>query len=150
MKLVSKETINAPASEIWAKLTDTPLLENWVQSHNVPLNRTDDGTKVKPGTAWTAPIASGLVRGTITAKIIKAIPGKRLVIRANIRGVEATMRLNLKEQSATSTLLRVGTQLKNDSMLGQVAMLAIRAKKEALAHRHQTSVQNLAERISSN
>ena len=148
MKFVSNETINAPLEKVWNTLTNTPVLQDWAQSRNLTLTRSDDGASVDVGTSWSATIAVSIVKGILKAEVVKIIPSKRLVIEASIRGIDSTIRLTVNANASGETRLRIGTTLSSSSIMGPVALLAIRTQEDPIARRHESLTTSLAQYIS--
>lgn len=144
MKFSTREDIEAPVAEVFARVVDFDHFERQILRRGAQVSRLDDLAASGVGMTWKTRVPVRGRQREIVSEITELSEPTRMVIASQSAGVDSTFLVELLALSRTRTRLRVTLDLRPTNFSARLFVQSLKLAKASLNRRFAERVATFA------
>lgn len=147
MKISTREDINAPIADVYAAVSDFPLIERRLKARGVTLECDPDAPLSGVGRRWLAEASWRGRSHRIEAELAEVTEGQGYVVQSSSGGVVGVTVVDLVALSKTRTRMLMSIDLRPTSLSSRLLVQSLRLAKGRLTNRLKARLSEFGRRV---
>ncbi|WP_394153806.1 SRPBCC family protein [Loktanella salsilacus] len=144
MKFSTREDIEAPIDQVYARVTDFAGFERQMMRRGADVRRMDPGHPVKQGSSWDVAFTFRSRERRLRAVVARLVAPTELVIDLASNGLDGKTTVELVALSPNRTRLAVSIELSAKSLSARLLLQSLKLAKSNLTKRFKKRVGEFA------
>ncbi len=144
MKLATRKDIEAPATDVFAALTDFAAYEKIALRHGVEVQRVDDLSTPGIGASWILGFAYRGRQRSLRSRVVVFDPPRRLCLEGESGGFDFSVMASLVPLSRNQTRLGIEVEFRARSFASRVLLQTLKLGKSRLLSRFEARMEDFS------